>query len=179
MLKKLLPLVATLLIACPVWAADDVDTATSDVGGTILELAQIVVGGTGAASLLDLTQDGTGETAYDAGFVASAADAIQLTLDANKQWQLSAVVNTWTDPVGYDKAESDMQIQITNTPTGTIQNSADSYVGLSTSDLVILNHTAGVSDDQVDVQARVLLDWTQDIPGVYSITITWTMETTP
>lgn len=137
------------------------------------------VGGTGTASLLTLTQDGTGETAYDAGFAASAADAIQLTLDSNKQWQLGAAINTWTDPAGYDKAESDLEIQITNTPTGTVQAGADSYIALAASNTVILDHTAGVSDNQVDVQARVLLDWTQDIPGTYAITITWTMENTP
>jgi hypothetical protein len=179
MKKTMAILVATVFGAMPAWAADDVDTATSDVGGTIPELAQIVVGGTGTDALLTLTQDGTGETAYDAGFVASAADAIQLTLDSNKQWQLGAAINTWTDPAGYDKAETDLGIQITNTPTGTIENSADSYITLASSNTVILDHTAGVSDDQVDVQARVLLDWTQDIPGTYAITITWTMENTP
>lgn len=179
-MKKLLALfVATVFVAMPALAADDVDTATSDVGGTIPELAQIAVGGTGTAALLTLTQDGTGETAYDAGFVASAADAIQLTLDSNKQWQLGALIGTWTDPAGYDKAETDLGIQITNTPTGTIQNSADSYITLAAANTVILDHTAGVSDNQVDLQARVLLDWTQDIPGTYAITITWTMENTP
>ena len=176
---KRMILALPLLAFASAQAADDVDTATSGVGGTIPELAQIAVGGTGVASLLTLTQDGTGETAYDAGGIASAADAVQLTLDANKQWQLSASTSVWTDPAGYDKAETDLQIQITNSPTGTIQNSFDSYVGLTTSDVVMLSHTAGVSDNQVDVQANVLLDWTQDIPGVYSATITWTMETTP
>lgn len=179
MKRHLAILVAVAFAAMPAGAADDVDTATSDVGGTIPELAQIVVGGTGTASLLTLTQDGTGETAYDAGFAASAADAIQLTLDANKQWQLGAAINTWTDPAGYDKAETDLEIQITNTPTGTVQNGADSYISLAAANTVLLDHTAGVSDNQVDIQARVLLDWTQDIPGTYAITITWTMENTP
>ena len=35
----------------------------------------------------------------------------------------------------------------------------------------------GVSDNQVDIQNKVLLDWTQDIPGAYSITLVYTMET--
>jgi len=179
MKRHLALLVAILFAAIPARAADDVDTATSDVGGTIPELAQIVVGGTGADALLTLTQDGTGETAYDAGFVASAANAIQLTLDSNKQWQLGAAINTWTDPVGYDKAETDLEVQITNTPTGTLQNGSGSYIALAAANTVLLDHTAGVSDNQVDVQARVLLDWTQDIPGTYAITITWTMENTP
>lgn len=177
-LKKL-TLAIVLATALPAVAVDDVDTDTSTIGGTIPELAQLVVGGAGAAALLTLAQDGAGETAYDAGGIASAADAIQLTVDANKQWQLGALVGVWTDPVGYNKAEADMEIQITNSPTGTIQGGAATYVGLSTSNLVILDHTAGVSDNQVDIQANVVLDWTQDIPGVYSIVITWQMETTP
>jgi len=171
-------ILATALISLPAWAADEFDEATSGVGGTIPELCQIVVSGTGCASLLTLTQDGSGEISYDQGYVQSAADAIILTLDANKQWQLSGKVDTWTCPGTYNKDETDLLIQITNTPTGTIQNSFDSYQTLGAVNTTMLSHTAGVSNNAVDVQVRVLLDWTQDIPGAYSITITWTMETT-
>ncbi len=158
-------------------AADEQDTATSEVAGTIPELCQLVVSGVGTATLLTLAQDGSGESAYDAGFVESAANAIILTVDANKNWQLGAKRNSWTCPGSYDKDEDDLTIQITNTPTGTIQNSFDSYQTLTTSNVVMISHTAGVSNNAVDMQVKVLLDWTTDIPGAYSITITWTMET--
>jgi hypothetical protein len=85
----------------------------------------------------------------------------------------------WTCPGSYNKAEADLLIKITNTPTGTIENSFDSYQPPTDTKVAILDHTAGVSDDLVNIQTRVLLDWTKDIPGAYSITLVYTMETTP
>ena len=182
MSKRPMMTVLSVLVACIVGsqtalAADEQDTATSEVAGTIPELCQLVVSGVGTATLLTLVQDGSGESAYDAGFVESAANAIILTVDANKNWQLGAKRNSWTCPGTYDKAEDDLTIKISNSPTGTIQNSFDSYHTLTPSNVVMLSHTAGVSDNAVNMQVKVLLDWTQDIPGAYTITITWTMET--
>ena len=85
----------------------------------------------------------------------------------------------WTCPGIYNKAESDLAVKITNSPTGTIQNSFDSYQSPTGANVTMLSHTAGVSNDAVNVQTRVNLDWTADIPGAYSITLTYTMETTP
>ncbi|MBU1699738.1 MAG: hypothetical protein KJ970_19245 [Candidatus Eisenbacteria bacterium] len=166
-----------LLSMTPVWAADDVDTQNSTVGGTIPELCQILIAGD-LTGLLTLTQDGTGESAYDAGFIESAADATTLTLDANKQWKLSVKYNAeWTCPGAYDKDETDLTIKITNSPTGTIQNSYDSYQSPPVANEEMLSHATGVSDNSVEIQTRVDLDWTTDIPGVYSITLVYTMET--
>ena len=174
-------LVIMLSVSCAytmsAYGADESDTATSVVGGTIPELCQITVTGVGTATLLTLAQDGSGETAYDAGLVESAANAIILTVDSNKNWQLGALRNTWTCPGAYDKDEADLLIQITNSPTGTIQDAFDAWHTLAAGNTVMLSHATGVSDNAVNIQARVLLDWTADIPGIYSITITWTMET--
>ena len=60
-----------------------------------------------------------------------------------------------------------------------MQNNYDSYQTTSNAKTAMLLHNAGVSDNEVDIQTRVLLDWEQDIPGVYSITLVYTMETTP
>lgn len=170
---------ASLVMATPLWAADDVDTETSGVGGTVPELAQIVVTSDALGSLLTVTQDGTGEPAYDAGYIESAADALVLTLDANKQWQLSVKYQAeWTDPAGYDKEESDLTLRITSYDTGTIQNSWDSYQSPGSTNSIMLSHGSGVSNNVVDIQGKVLLSWIEDIPGVYSITIVYTMETT-
>lgn len=171
--------VASLLIAMPAWAADDVDEVTSVVGGTIPELCQIILSGTGNAALMTVTQDGTGEPAYDAGYIESAADAVILTLDANMAWQLGCNYQAaWTDPAGYDKAEADLEVKITAKDTGTYANSFDSYQAVPAAKTAMLTHTAGVSNNVVNIQTRVLLDWTKDIPGVYSITVVYTMETT-
>lgn len=179
MRRLLLVVVAVSMAAATAWAADDVDTQNAIVGGTIPELCQIGIVGD-LSGLLNLTQDGTGEIAYDAGLIASAADGTVLTLDANKKWSLGCKYNAeWTCPGAYNKAESDLKVQITNTPTGTIENSFDSYQSVTGANVVMLDHTAGVSNDVVNIQTEVLLDWTKDIPGSYSITIVYTMQTTP
>ncbi|MBN1825044.1 MAG: hypothetical protein JW958_02180 [Candidatus Eisenbacteria bacterium] len=168
-----------ILLSALVWAADESDTGNSIVGGTIPELCQIGISGD-VSGLLTLTQDGTGETAYDAGYVESAADAVTVRVDANKQWKLSVhyTGGGWSCPGSYDKDEADLDLRITNTPTGTIQNGADSYFSPTSSATEILSHTVGVQDNDVEVQVRVDLDWTADIPGAYSITTVYTMETT-
>jgi len=161
-------------------AADDVDTQNSTVAGTIPELCQIGIAGD-LSGLLSLTQDGTGESSYDTGYVQSTATATTLTLDANKSWSLGVHYSGagWTCPGTYDKDETDLQILITNVPTGTIQNSYDALRSPPGAKEAMLSHTAGVSNNSVEIQTRVLLDWTQDIPGAYSITLVYTMETTP
>ena len=170
---------ALALAVTAVPAADESDAKNSVVGGTIPELCQIALAGD-LSAMLTLTQDGTGETAYDVGYVESASDAVTLTLDGNKQWKLSAKYDGtgWSCPGSYNKAETDLWIKITNSPTGTIQSSADSYINLGATDTEILSHTVGVSDNSVELQTKVDLDWTQDIPGAYSITIVYTLETT-
>jgi len=128
------------------------------------------------SQLLTFTQDGAGESAYDAGSVESAADQTGLSITANDAWDLSArLAGTWTCPGTYNKQETDLFIRITNTPTGTIQNGAGAYITLTSTDTMILSHDTGVTDNEVDVQTRILLDWVQDVPGDYSIPITYTL----
>jgi hypothetical protein len=179
-MKRFLIAAAVVMLWVPMaWAADESDQVTATVGGTIPELCQIVLSGAGVAGLLTLTQDGTGETSYDQGYVESAANATILTLDANKAWKLSVQYDTpWSCPGTYDKAETDLRIRITNTPTGTILNSYGSLQSPVDADTDILSHDSGVSNDAVNIQTRVLLDWTKDIPGAYSITLIYTMQTT-
>lgn len=143
----------------------------------IPRLAQLVVNGD-VSSLLTLPADGTAETSFDTGYVQSASDATSLTLNTNDVWDLSARLGgAWTCPGTYDKAESDLLIRITNVPAGTIQNGASAFIALTGGDLVILSHDASVTDNQVDVQTRVLLDWEKDIPGSYAIDVTYTLVT--
>ncbi len=176
MRKVLLAVLAVVLAGIPAWAQEDVDTVTSTVGGTIPALCQILIAGD-LTGLLDLAQDGSGESAYDAGYIESATDATVLTLDANKNWKLSVKYNGagWTAP--WAKPETDLLIKITNVPTGTIQNTFDDYVSPTDVNVEMLLHGTGVSDNEVEIQTKVLLDWTQDLPGAYSITLTYTMET--
>jgi hypothetical protein len=170
---------AILVVALPALAADESDTQNTTIGGTIPELCQIGISGN-LAALLTLTQDGTGEPAYDAGYIESGVAGTVLTLDANKKWQLGVNYDdVWTCPNGYNKAETDLLIKITSAGTGTIENGFGVLKSPIDTKVVMLDHTAGVSNDEVDIQTRVNLDWTKDIPGVYSITLVYTMETTP
>lgn len=158
-------------------AAHSRPSASTTLVLRIPHLSELVISGD-VSGLLTLTADGTGETAFDAGYVQSTPAATWLTLNTNDRWDLSARLGgNWTCPGTYDKDENDLSIRITNTPTGTIQNGASSFVTLSGVDLMILSHDSAVTDNQVDIQTKVLLDWTKDIPGSYSITVTYTLVT--
>lgn len=121
---------------------------------------------------------GAGASAYDAGFVESAADAVKLTISTNDAWDLSArLAGSWICPGVYEKPDTDLLVRITNTPTGTIQGGASSYITLDTADTMILSHDSSVSENEVHIQSRVLLSWEDDIPGTYEITVTYTLVT--
>jgi hypothetical protein len=163
------------------WVASSFSCPQAQQTGTIFahlripRLAQLTIGGD-ISGMLTLAQDGSGEIAFENGSAESAADATTLTIDGNAPWDLSAkLAGNWTCPGAYDKAETDLKIRITNTPTGTIQNGADSYISLLGADTEILSHDDAVAENDIDIQTQVLLDWTTDIPGAYSITVTYTL----
>lgn len=150
---------------------------TSSVGVVVPRLATLQVSGD-VSGLLSLTGDGNGEAWFDAGAVESATDATELTLNTNDTWDLSVKRNgDWTSPSGYDKAESDLLIRIANSPTGTILNGADQYLSPTTTDTQILSHGSAVADNLVQIQTKVLLDWSRDIPGTYDVSLTYTLVT--
>jgi hypothetical protein len=138
-------------------------------------LAVLEIGGD-VSGLLDLSPDGSGATAYETGYVSSAADGTVLDLNTTGAWNLSArLAGTWTCPPGYDKDEDDLKIRISNTPAGDIQGGADSFIGLEATDTSILSGAISDGPNAVNIQTKVLLDWAQDIPGSYSITVTYTL----
>ncbi|MEZ4652201.1 MAG: hypothetical protein R3E12_00955 [Candidatus Eisenbacteria bacterium] len=149
--------------------------ARSTLFYTVPRLAQLQITGD-VSQLLTLSADGSAEAAYEAGYIDSDPDATVLTLDTTEAWDLSARLSgDWVCPGTYDKDENDLRIRISNTPSGTIQNGADSYVTLGGVDLMILSDGAGTSNNTVDVQTQVSLDWAQDVPGAYSIGVTYTL----
>jgi len=140
-------------------------------------LCQLLISGD-VSGLLTLSVDGSGESSFDQGYAASAADATVLTINANDSWDLSARLNGgWNCPGTYDKDENDLMIRVSNTPVGTIQNGADQYINLADTDTQILSHDSAVADNTVNIQTKVLLDWTQDVPGTYDVTVTYTLVT--
>ena len=128
------------------------------------------------SGLMTLAQDGTGSTQYDAGFMESNPDAVVLSCSTNCNWDLGARLATnWSCPGVYDKPESDLFIRMGSHTGGTVQNEADSYVNLTDSNLLILAGAAGALNTKAKMQHKILLDWTRDVPGDYSITITYTL----
>lgn len=138
-------------------------------------LAQLQISGD-VSQLLTFSADGGAESAYETGHIDSDPAATVLTLNTTEAWDLSARLGgDWTCPGGYDKSEEDLRIRISNVPSGTIQNGADSFVTLDNVDLMLISDDAGTSDNAVDVQTQVLLDWSADVPGTYSIGVTYTL----
>jgi hypothetical protein len=176
----LLTVALVLLVSGAAIAADESDTRNSTVGGSIPELCQISITGN-LSGLLTLTQDGTGEPSYDAGYVESATNATVVTVEANKKWALGVNYSGagWSCPGSYDKDEADLQIKITNVPTGTVRGGFGTYTSPTDTKTTMLDHTAGVANNAVNIQTKVVLDWTKDIPGAYSIVLVYTMETAP
>ena len=138
-------------------------------------LAQLQISGD-VSQLLTLSAGAGGESAYETGHIDSDPSATVLTLNTTESWDLSARLSgDWTCPPGYDKNEGDLRIRISNLPDGTIQNGADSFVTLDAVDRMLLSGDAGTSDNVVDIQTQVLLDWSADVPGGYSIAVTYTL----
>jgi hypothetical protein len=128
------------------------------------------------SGLMTLSQDGTGEVRYDAGYLESDPEAVLLSCSTNSSWDLGARLATgWTCPGAYDKPESDLYIRMSSHSGGTVQNGADSYVNLTDSNLQLLAGAAGALNVEAEIQHKILLDWTRDIPGSYSITVTYTL----
>jgi hypothetical protein len=172
-------LIAAIVATSPAFAVDT-DFENSVVGGTIPELCQLRIAGTTSA-LLTMAQDGEGEAAYDAGFINSATAATVLTLDANTAWVLSVNYSGtgWAANGTYTKANTDLLIKITNAPTG---GDAGGYKAgfvsppnLAGIDEMLSDAAAGVSNNVVHIQTKVLLSWADDIPGTYTTTLVYTL----
>lgn len=172
--KFILIFVLSLLV---VWgmaqAAEDTDTQTSIVTLTVPATCQVLI--TNADPSETLTTDGTAETSFDAGYVELDAGYPTLTVDANKSWQLSAKSGGFNTIGTYTKAIGDLQLK----DAGAAHVTMSAYTSLSGSDQEVASHTAGVSDESHPCQYKILLDWTQDIPGTYTATVTYTLSTTP
>lgn len=167
--------VVFLLLLSPSLARAD-EIRTTCLVFTMPRLSQLVLAGD-VSGLLTLSADAS-ETAYDAGYVQSTIFATRLTLSTNAGWDLSARLSgTWSCPGNYDKNENDLFIRIANTPEGQIVNGSSAFINLSTTDLILLQGPNSLRSSVVDVQTRVLLDWTKDVPGAYSIPITYTLVT--
>ena len=159
-----------MMVYSLIYSAEDSEIHTSVVTLTIPETCQLVVN---SASSKTLTADGSAETAFAAGYIELDANYPTLTVDANKQWKLSAKSSGFAAVGTYTKAIGDLKLK----DTGASHVTMSSYTSLTAVDQEVGSHTAGVSDESHPCQYKILLDWTKDIPGTYEATVTYTLAT--
>ena len=182
-----LMLLAAVVAASPVFALPaDYEIENVVVGGTIQPMTQLLISGAGnLATMLNLNHDAEGEAAYDAGFITSALNATVLTIDSNTAWKLTVMQAGagWADLSIYAKDNDDLLIKITNGPTGTDANGFKAAFRpvklLAGVETMLTDAANGVSNDIVHIQTKVMLDWVDDIPGLYSTTLVYTLATIP
>jgi len=154
-----------------VYAADeDSEVQTSDVSLTIPHAAKLIISQSDSSKTL--TQDSDAETDFDNGYTDMDAGKPNLKVSANKNWKLSAKSSGFTGP--YAKATGDLQLKHTGSY---VVNGFSDFVSLAETDQDIASNATGVKSENYDCQYRILLDYTQDVPGTYTATVTYTLAT--
>ena len=154
-------------------AQEDSDTQTSVVSLTIPHAAKLVIADADSSLVLD--SDASAEAAFEDGYVEMPVAFPKLKVSANNGWQLSAQATTPFAAVsGYVKAVSDLKLKHDGLY---VSNGFDSFKSLSASDQEIASHGAGVKNQWHNCQYRILLDYTKDVPGTYTATVTYTLST--
>jgi len=156
-----------------VYAAPDTKTQTSTVTLNVPDSARLDI--TAANATKTISQGAETETAFDNGYVDFAVATPALTLSANKKWKLSARSSNFTGP--YAKSVSDLKLK--DAGLSHVTSPFNDFSSLSLSDQEIASHTSSVKKESHPIQYRILLDWTKDIAGTYSATVTYTLATQP
>lgn len=132
-------------------------------------------------------------SAYDANEIL-VADFIKITdFDCNTRFKITATKGAWTLPANYssagakkaDGSDSDLLLMVDNVTAGyaggglAALGDYGSYTGITTGGSDIIGGGAvgadaghGVENAACDVNAKILMDWSTDIVGAYSIGVT-------
>jgi len=153
------------------YAAEATATQTSNVTLGVPESAKLEI--TASNATKTLTQGVDTETAFDNGYVDFAVATPTLTVSANKKWKLYARSSLFTGP--YNKSVSDLTLK--DTGASHVTSPFSNFTALSTSDQEIASHSGPVKKESHPIQYRIILDWTKDIAGTYSATVTYTLAT--
>jgi len=175
MKKLIIMLMVGLLVmsASAVYAVVDSDVETSAVSLTIPHAAKLVI--SQSASSKTLVQDGDAEADFDTGWTDLNANTPNLKVSANKNWVLSAKSNGFAIVGTYTKAVGDLQLLHTGIY---VAGGFATFTSLSLIDQSIATNPTGVKNQDYACQYRILLDYTKDIPGIYTATVTYTLATT-
>lgn len=157
------------------YAEEDVDTQTSIVVLSIPSACHLDI--TNPDQTKMLIQDGSAELAFEAGFTEFDSGTPTLKVSANKSWKLSARSSGFNDNAGYLKNTTDLQLK--DAGASHVKNSFNDYKSLLQTDQEIASYTGGVKNEMHPCQYKILLDYTKDIPGTYTATVTYTLTTQP
>ena len=150
---------------------EDTDTQSSLVTLTIPHAVVLEI--FDSASSKTLVQDSDTETDFDNGYTIMPLATPKLKVSANKSWVLSAKATAWTGGP-YAKLVTDLQLKHDGLY---VQNAFNAYKSLTLTDQTIASKLIGVFDEAYNCQYKILLDYTKDLPGTYSSTVTYTLAT--
>lgn len=153
-------------------ATEDVDTQTSVVTLTVPPSCKLSISAPNITKTL--SQGGEIEAAFDAGYVDFNASMPILTISANKGWNLNVKAANFTGP--YSKSVHDLMLQDTS-DSGHVTNGFNNFKPLDLNGQEMAASIAPAKNESHPLQYRIMLDWTKDIPGTYSATVTYTLTT--
>lgn len=153
-------------------AVEDVDTQTSIVSLTVPPACRLSISNPNITKTLN--QGGEIESAFDAGYIDFNPSTPVLTISSNKGWNLSVKSSDFSGP--YSKSVSDLTLKDTNT-SGHVINGFNNFTALSLTDQQMAYYTRPSKNENHPIQYRIILDWTKDIPGTYTATVTYTLST--
>ena len=134
--------------------------------------------------------------AYDSTFI-TVENLIKITdFDCNTMYKITAGMGDWTVPADYltggakrEAVNSDLLLYVDNITGGYASAGMAALGAFGTNYTVLVKAGSdilggglygagvghGVEDAVADVNARVLMDWSEDIVGAYSVTVTLTI----
>jgi hypothetical protein len=144
---------------------------TSTVTLTILPVCHLGI--TDADVSETIVQATNANETFSKGGIEFAANKPTLQINSNQGWKLTVKSSDFSGP--YDKDIKDLMLK--DSAPAHVKNGFFVFKALSAYDQVIASSDVGVREENHPLQYKVLLDWEKDVPGTYTITVTYTLST--
>lgn len=178
MTRSAWPLIAAgaLLLAAPRLAAQNCTTANFNSSCSVTVAVSVGGGAGGMPTLLamslgtdstTLTAPAVGNYGPDSAATMTDANAVTLTVRGNKGFHITLKANsaTWTGPVATKPAGD---LSWATAPGGP-------YTAVSTVAATIYTTASATNSTPVNLSFRTLYNFIQNVPGAYSLTLTFTL----
>lgn len=135
----------------------------------------------------------TGASDYDAGYITLSNFIQASSISTNQAFSIKAHRGTWAVPIDYSpsgnkhdgsgpvNSDSDVKLSLSsvNGGSGATSMSAQGsygtgYTVISNTPTAILGSSGSVTNASANVNLRIMMDWANDVEGLYSITVTLT-----